>query len=299
MARTDVSIPVPGAELGAWLYLPQGAGPHPAVVMAHGFSAVKELYLDRYAERFCEAGLAVAVFDHRGFGASTGQPRQEADPVLQARDYRHVITWLSAQHGIDPERIGIWGSSYSGGHVLQVAAADRRVKCVVSQVPTISGYEQTRRRTPPERLPGVYKMFAEERARLARGEPPRMRRVIPEAQGEGGVFDGPEALAFFGASARIAPSWRNEVTVATLEYSVEYEPAAQIEHISPTPLLMLVARQDAVTPTDLALRAYQRALEPKRLVFLPGGHFDAYVEQFELSSSTACDWFVQHLRPGA
>jgi hypothetical protein len=299
MARTDVSIPVPGAELGAWLYLPQGAGPHPAVVMAHGFSAVKELYLDRYAERFCEAGLAVAVFDHRGFGASTGLPRQEADPVLQGRDYRHVITWLSAQPGIDPERIGIWGSSYSGGHVLQVAAADRRVKCVVSQVPTISGYEQTRRRTPPERLPRVYKMFAEERARLARGEPPRMRRVIPEAQGEGGVFDGPEALAFFGASERIAPSWRNEVTVATLEYSVEYEPAAQIEYISPTPLLMLVAQQDTVTPTDLALRAYQRALEPKQLVFLPGGHFDAYVEQFELSSSAARDWFVQHLRPGA
>ncbi len=295
MKREDVRIAVPGAELGAWLYQPDSDQPYPAIVMSHGFSAVKEQYLDRFAERFTEAGFAVVVFDHRGFGASSGEPRQEADPVLQARDYRHVITWLCARSAIDSARIGIWGTSYSGGHVLQVAAVDRRVKCVVAQVPTISGYIQTQRRVAPPRMAGVHALFGEERQRLLAGAAPRMRPVIPTEKGGTAVFDSPDAIAFFGAAETIAPSWRNQVTFATLEHSIEYEPATCIERISPTPLLMLVATDDTTTPTDLALAAYQRALEPKKLVLLPGGHFDAYVKEFELASMAALDWFHQHL----
>src|SRR5207245_7260751 len=102
-----------------------------AVVMAHGFSAVKEMYLDRYAEAFAAAGLAALVFDNRNFGASGGEPRQEIDPWQQVRDYRHAITWMSRQPRVDRARIGVWGSSYSGGHALLVGAVDRRVKCVV------------------------------------------------------------------------------------------------------------------------------------------------------------------------
>src|SRR5690606_22489336 len=153
-----------------------------------------------------------------------------------------------------------------GGHVLLVASQDKRVKCVVSQVPTISGYEQTRRRTPPNRLAGMHQAFAAERERLAQGEPPTMRAVIPPVSGKGTVFDTPDAIAFFGSAEKgVAPSWRNEVTMATLEYSAEYEPGAFVERISPTPLLMVVATDDVITPTDLALGAYERAREPKQL----------------------------------
>ena len=103
--RHDVTVPVPGADLAAWWYQPTTQGPWPAVVMAHGFGAVKDMFLDRFAERFARAGLAVLVFDHRGFGHSTGEPRQEADPEQQARDYRHAITshhkLLCRKHGSD------------------------------------------------------------------------------------------------------------------------------------------------------------------------------------------------------
>ena len=108
--------------------------------MAHGYSAVKEMYLDRFAEVFAEAGIGAVVFDNRNFGASDGQPRQEIDPWQQIRDYRDAITWASDLPEVDAERIGIWGSSYSGAHVLVVGATDRRVKCVVAQVPLISGH---------------------------------------------------------------------------------------------------------------------------------------------------------------
>lgn len=135
-----------GITLRGWHYLPDGgSAKYPTIVMAHGFSAVKEMYLDRFAEAFVEAGLASVVFDNRNFGASDGEPRQEIDPWAQIRDYRDAITHAAELPDTDADRIGIWGSSYSGAHVLVVGAIDRRVKCVVSQVPLISGHANTRR----------------------------------------------------------------------------------------------------------------------------------------------------------
>ena len=128
-----------GVVLRGWHYVQERAGRTPTVVMAHGYSAVKEMYLDRFAEAFAEGGIGAVVFDNRNFGASDGHPRQEIDPWQQIRDYRDAITWASDLPEVDAERIGIWGSSYSGAHVLVVGAIDRRVKCVVAQVPLISG----------------------------------------------------------------------------------------------------------------------------------------------------------------
>src|SRR5215467_7469215 len=141
MARRDVEFNAEGVTLRGWFYAAgTGGSPGPAVVMAHGFSAVKEMYLDAFAEVFAAAGLNALVYDNRNFGASDGEPRQEIDPWAQVRDYRHAITYASTLPEVDGNRIGIWGSSYSGAHVLVVGAIDRRVKAVVSQVPLISGH---------------------------------------------------------------------------------------------------------------------------------------------------------------
>ena len=83
-----------GTRLRGWFYKPAQPGRHAGVVMAHGFSAVKEMALDRYAEVFCAGGLAVLVYDHRGLGASDGEPRQEINPFAQARDYRRALEIL-------------------------------------------------------------------------------------------------------------------------------------------------------------------------------------------------------------
>src|SRR5438270_2906491 len=133
-AATDVDFDADGTTLRGWLYRPRGrAAAAPAVVMAHGYNCIKELYLYRYAASVAKAGHIVLAYDHRNFGDSDGEPRQELDPWLQVRDYRNAITFVQMLEGVDPERIGIWGTSYAGGHVLVVAAIDRRVRCVVSQ----------------------------------------------------------------------------------------------------------------------------------------------------------------------
>jgi dienelactone hydrolase len=137
--RQDIEFDAEGVTLRGWLYLPDGAGgPVPTVVMAHGFSAVKEMFLDSFAEAFAAGGLGAVVFDNRNFGASDGEPRQEIDPWAQVRDYRHAITWAQTRSEVDPDRIGVWGSSYSGGHVLVLGAIDKRIKCVACQVPLVA-----------------------------------------------------------------------------------------------------------------------------------------------------------------
>ena len=149
-----------GVPLRGWFYPAKGvSGPAPTVVMAHGFSAVKEMYLDDFAAFFAEAGVAALVYDHRNLGASDGEPRGHIDPRQQIDGYRDAITHAQSMKEVDPNRIGIWGSSYSGGHVLVVAAIDKRVKCVIAQVPLVAGLETARRLDPGRSLEGSARGF--------------------------------------------------------------------------------------------------------------------------------------------
>jgi fermentation-respiration switch protein FrsA (DUF1100 family) len=264
--------------------------------MAHGFSALKENYLDRYAEAFAASGLGGLVFDNRNFGASDGEPRQEIDPWQQVKDYRDAITYASGLSEVDESRIGIWGSSYSGAHVLVIGAIDRRVKCVASQVPLISGHRNARRLIRADVIAAIQDMFNADRQSRFAGEAPGMIAVVSNDPAVPCALPTPDSYEWFTETAASrAPAWRNEVTLRSIEMFMEYEPGVYIEYISPTPLLMVVAAQDHLTVADEAIAAYERALEPKKLVLLKGGHFDAYVKDFETASGAARDWFTEHL----
>src|SRR5262249_31248944 len=144
-AQLNVNFTSEGRTLGGWLLLPDRENPGPAVVMSSGFAGVKEGFLGNPFHRVvAEAGIAVLLYDHANTGTSTGEPRQELDPVLQQRGYKDAITFLAGRDEVDADRIGIWGTSYSGGHVLSVAAHDRRVRAVVAQAMTISGHRNLR-----------------------------------------------------------------------------------------------------------------------------------------------------------
>jgi fermentation-respiration switch protein FrsA (DUF1100 family) len=286
-----------GVTLRGWLYLPdQSHGRVATIVMAHGFSALKENYLDKYAEVYSAAGLGALVFDNRNFGSSDGKPRQHIDPWRQVADYRDAITYASTLSEVDADRIGIWGSSYSGAHVLVVGALDRRVKCVASQVPLISGHRNARRLIRADVIAPVQAMFLEDRKARYAGKPHGMIAVVSNDPNVPCALPTPDSYEWFTETAKLrAPAWRNEVTLQSVELFTEYEPGAYIEYVSPTPLLMVVAAGDHLTVADEAIAAYGRALEPKKLALLRGGHFDAYVRDFPAASGAARDWFVEHL----
>jgi uncharacterized protein len=296
MNRTDVEFNAEGTILRGWLYRPEGDRVVPGVAMAHGFSAVKEMYLDAYAEVFAEAGLACLVFDNRNFGASDGEPRYEIDPWAQIRDYRHAITYMQTLPGIDRDRIGVWGSSYSGAHVIVLGAIDKRIKAVASQVPLISGSENGRRLIRSDFLSGVRAAFDADREARYAGKEPAMLPVVDQDPLAPSALPTPDSWKWFTETGNTrAPSWHNAVTLRSVEMFLEYEPGSYISRVSPTPLLLLVAAGDILTVSDLAIDAYEQAREPKKLVILPGGHFDAYIADFEVSSAAARDWLVQHL----
>ena len=293
--RTDVEFPVEGGvTLRGWLFLPDGAGPHPAITMAHGFAGVKEHGLERFARLFADDGFVVLVHDHRGFGASGGSPRFDIDPWVQIADWRRAISFLENHPAVDPDRIGLWGSSYAGGHAIVLGATDRRLRAMVAQVPTISGYQQSLRRVPPDQVPALEAAFTDDERRRYRGQPPATQAVVSADPAVPAAYRAPDAVAFYNQPVPEG-TWENTVTVRSTRAARMYEPGQWISRVSPTPLLLIVGLHDPITLTDLALAAYERALQPKKLVTIDGGHFDPYLGRFAQSSAAACDWFSEHL----
>lgn len=295
VSRSEVEFDADGGvKLRGWLYAPSaGKGRHPAITMAHGYAGVKD-HIEPFAQRFAENGFVVLLHDHRSFGASDGEPRQDVDPWRQIGDWRRAISFLETREIVDPKRIGLWGTSYAGGHAIVLGATDRRLRCVVAQVPTISGYEQGLRRIPPEGVAAIEEMFAEDERAQLRGEPPRRQAIVSADPSVPASYRGQDAIDSY---MQPLPEgvWENSVTVRSTRAARMYEPGIWVSRVSPTPLLMVVALHDTITVTDLALAAYERALQPKRLTLIHGGHFDTYVSQFKETSSAALVWFREHL----
>jgi len=299
--RHDIVFPgFGGTCLRGWLYLPERPAPVPGVVMAHGFSAVKEMDLDCFADVFCGAGLAVLVYDHRNFGASDGVPRQEINPWAQARDYRYALGWLGQRPEVDAARLGIWGSSFSGGEVLVVGACDDRVKAVVANVP-MAGLPGVEYGDTAARFAAVRAMLLDESGRgLADGEGVVMGPVcvVPEEGVELPAFlPQPESVAYFLQRGRQrAATWQNRVTLRNA-FGTEpaYDPGVCVGHLG-KPLLMVVATEDRLAETAVALAAFERAQEPKRLELIVGHHFLPYTgDAFVQASAAARDFLLEHL----
>ena len=292
--KIDIEFPTEdGTCLRGWVYAEESPNPRPIIVMAHGFSGLISA-LTQYAEAFCQAGFTVLLYDHRGFGISGGEPRQHIDPYQQLADFRDAITFAQTLPNVDPDRVGIWGSSYAGGHVLYLGATDRRVKCVVSQIPFASGHATADRLFRPDQLSALRRRFAAERLARSRGDAHTMIPVFSTNGESLSALPPPVNEKFIETSAQ-EPGWKNEVTLRSLEYFMGYEPGLMARFISPTPLLMIVARHDRVAAPELALAAYSEALEPKRALVHPGGHFGTYTLQFDETSTAAVAWFREHL----
>jgi len=301
--RKDLRIPLIDVELDAWFYQPDGVtGPAPTVIMSFGFSGLKAMGLDRFAEVFAAAGLASLAYDHRGFGTSGGSPVRDIDPLQQVADMRDVISFARSLEGVDPERIGLWGTSYAGGHTIMVSAIDRRIRCAVAQVPFISGKASVEGLIPSYLRPRwIEALTAEREARFRGAEPTYVPVAVdPEQQEKGaayhlGLVDAREPGFAWLQEAGQQAGYENSVTLSSYDHFWAYEPGAFITRVSPTPLLMILGDDDQVCLTATQLEAFNRAHEPKRLKLLHSGHYDVYWRKFDEAAEAARDWFHEHL----
>jgi fermentation-respiration switch protein FrsA (DUF1100 family) len=298
--RRDVTFKSGDTFAVGWFFVPEHATSDarvPAIAMAHGIGAMKEMYLEPIARRFVEAGLAVLVFDYRSFGASGGESRQRVLPRDQIEDYRSALTWLSLQPQVDADRLGVWGTSFGGGTVVHVAAYDPRVKAVASQVGAMDLSRMTRAAMGPEQFAALEQLTVQERLRHATdgGETYMPLSGQPD---QGFALQTDQETHEFSREAN-APAWRNEVAMSSLEAILEHAPSKSVELISPRPLLLILAKDDEVSSPDLIRDAFARAGEPKRLLEVEGGHYAVYPwsggQSADEAIQAATEWFTEHL----
>lgn len=291
--REDVRFAAGDETIAGWLYRPEGtAGPAPCVVMAHGFGALKEARLAPYAERFAAAGYAALVFDYRYFGESTGEPRNLLDINRQHEDWRTAIAYARGLDGVDPDRIALWGSSFSGGHVMAVGSEDDRVAAIIAQVPHTDGFATLRSAGPANMARLTVAGLRDQAAALLGREPYYM--PIVGRPGTLAAMNSPDAEPGYSALYEDGFDWRNEVPARIALRVGTYSPGKKAARIS-CPMLVLVGTTDVVTPFKPAIKAAERA--PKgELKTYEAGHFDVYVnEDFDAVVADQLEFLARHL----
>ncbi|MFC7028909.1 alpha/beta hydrolase [Halomicroarcula sp. GCM10025710] len=287
-------------RLSAWFYSPDPSPPWPLVVMAHGFSATKQMVADRYAEVFTKAGVAVLLYDHRGFGESGGEPRQQVNPWAQARGYRDAIAFATTHENVDSARIAVWGDSYSSGAALVVTALDTRVAALVVQVPALGA------EVPSNDLDGSAREAMKQMVHTGsvKPAPDEVHGPIPV------VWDDqdqrPSALKpetafrwFNGYGTRSDTNQTNEVTIVRPK-GPPWQPGLCAADVI-CPALFVVSPDDEMprsAPT-VARDAYERLSGPKERMEIPGGHFGLLYypsETFDRASSAQSRFLVKRLR---
>jgi fermentation-respiration switch protein FrsA (DUF1100 family) len=289
-ARTDVRFPSGDADCAGWLYRPDSA-PAPLVILGHGLGAVREMRLDAYAERFCDAGFAALAFTYRHFGDSGGEPRQLLDIGRQLDDWAAALRYARGLDGVDHDRIALWGSSFAGGHVLEVAARDGRVAAVVSQCPFTDGLASMRVAHPVSAARVAARSLRDDLARLAGRGPVRV--PVAGTPGSAALMTAPDAVPGVDALTRGLDVDR-EVAARVGTRIGLYRPGRAAKRL-PCPALMCVCEHDSVAPAKAALRHAERAPRVEVRSY-PIGHFDIYFgEPFERAVGDQLEFLRRHL----
>jgi uncharacterized protein len=293
MTRIDVTFPSGGDGCAAWLYRPATTdGDVPCVVMAHGFSGTREDGLAPYAERFAAAGLAVLVFDYRYFGDSGGEPRQLLDIRRQLADWEAGVAFARSLEGIDPERVALFGTSFSGGHVITIAARDPRIAAVVAQCPFVDGLATLRVVPVRNGLRATAVGLLDQLGAFA-GRPPRTIPAIG-APGTFAAMTAPEAEPGFSALIGDGSRWRNEIAARVMLHMAQYRPVKKAPDVA-CPLLVCVCDKDETTPPGPAVRAAELAPRGEAIHY-PVGHFEIYRgEPFERAVADQASFLTRHL----
>jgi dipeptidyl aminopeptidase/acylaminoacyl peptidase len=290
--KTPIHFYSEGARLVGDLYLPDGLGGErrPGVVLCHGYTGVKDLYLPDNARVLNEAGYVVLTFDYRGWGESEG-PRSRLAPHGRVADVQAALTFLGAQPQVDAGRLAIYGTSYGGATVVWVAAIDARVKCVVSVVGIGHGGRWMRSVRRPDEYHDL----------LARAARDRVKRTLEGASEfvarEEILLPDRQSAELAAIARRNNPAAVSSIPLEYVDQTAEFHPEWVVDKIAPRPILFITTDDDRLVPPEESRALYARAGEPKRLVVLKGyGHYEVYAEPAfgEVMKETVA-WYRQYL----
>ncbi len=292
-----------GAILRGRLYLPENKSKNiPVVIMAHGFTTtINGMTADKYAEKFRESGFAVLLYDHRNFGISDGEPRQELNFWVQSRGYIDAIDFVITQPEIDASKIAVWGASLSAREAFLVGSVDKRIKAIVNQIPAY-GDEY-----PAEDKNGSLYSFAKNTVLRERilDLPHTVSEQMPIVSSD--QIGTPSALTeltayrwFIEYGGRFGTNWKNVVSFSNIETPETFHIGQCATHLK-APILMVVASNDEMTgaSTGVTKSIFDMITQPKEWVDIDGGHFGLLYYPspiFEKSSNAQIDFLNKYLK---
>lgn len=271
----------PGLRMAGRLYRPAAsADRRRGIVFCHGFGGTKEGTPVGLSTRLAEHGYTVLSFDYRGFGGSEG-PRGRLVPAEQVEDAVHAVEFLAQRGDVDPQRIGIYGTSFGGGVAPLAGLRNERVRAAVVSVPVTSGRAW---------LQSIMRWsdFLEMKRRA-------MEAIAVKAGS--GQMEMVERFDIMVPDPITRARYTEKVPLAleTLYHVLHYDPLAEADRIR-FPLSVIGARQDHLVPVEQAVKLYERAAGPKQLyLFEEGNHFSVYDELLPTVAARAIAWFDEHL----
>ena len=297
--RTDIEFSSGNGVCRAWLYRPSATsgGLMPCIVMAHGLGGTRDAGLEPYAEKFAGAGYGVLLFDYRHFGASDGEPRQLVSIRRQQQDWASAIAHARRLDGVDPKRIALWGTSFSGGHVIVSAAKDKEIAAVSAQCPMMDGFAAALNMIGYAGLSGFLKLgmygVVDQLLAIFGRSPVYIPLIAPP--GEVAAMSSHDAASGYGAI--VPPHWQNRICARFALTIAGYRPIKYAGRLQ-CPALIQVCMNDSLAPPHPATTTAQKIGDHAVLTQYDCGHFDIYVgEYFKRASDEQLAFFNRALSP--
>ena len=288
-----VSFYSEGSRIAGLLYRPERTtGRVPGIVVCCGFGGLQDSQPPAICKLLASLGYMALSLDYRGFGESEGA-RGRVNPWAQTTDIKNAISYLQTIDEVDPERIGLYGTSFGGGNVVYVAATDKRAKCTVATVPVANG----------ERWLKSLRSYWQWLDLMKRVERDRLQRVLTGQSEMVGRFElmvpDPDTKAYYEKRFEQTHVQSPPLALETIDYVLSFKPEDYVDLIAPRPVMFIHSEDDHLVSHDESISLYRRAGEPKRLELISkAGHYDVYTaEAFGQVMAFTQEWFSRFLMP--
>ena len=298
--RIDSNFYSSGTKCAGWLYLPTKVQKPPIIVMAHGFAAERTFALPKFAERFAKNNFAVFLFDYRYFGDSDGEPRNRVNPKKQLEDWSGAISHVRTITEINSDRIAMWGSSFSGGHVIVTAAKDPKIRAIVAQVPFVCGMSTVFRISTSGGINSAFSYTIKSISSIIRDlystyvlKKPYYVPVVGDPN-TFAVMNTPESKQGYLELVPEDSKWENKCTAKDLIFVMFYRPLNYASKVK-APALIIMGEEDSLISPKTLEKCVSK-MKNAQLLRLPTNHFSVYKgELFEKIVEEEINFFKKNL----